>query len=71
MRVEEFLRASAARNAGKLALVTSSKRMSYADLDMASDRLAAALAQQGVARGDRVVVFMENGWRPPSRSSRS
>ena len=62
MRVEEFLRASAARNAGKLALVTSSKRMSYADLDIASDRLAAALSEQGLVRGDRVIVFMENGW---------
>ncbi|MBL8907212.1 MAG: AMP-binding protein [Rhizobiales bacterium] len=62
MRVEGFLRASASRNAGKLALVTANKRMSYAALDMASDRLAAALAGQGVARGDRVIVFMENGW---------
>ena len=62
MRVEGFLRASASRNAGKLALVTATKRMSYADLDMASDRLAASLCEQGIARGDRVIVFMENGW---------
>ena len=62
MRVEGFLRGSASQTAGKLALVTASKRMSYADLDMASDRLAASLAENGIARGDRVIVFMENGW---------
>ena len=36
--------------------------MSYADLDTASDRLAASLAAAGIVRGDRVLVFMDNCW---------
>jgi long-chain acyl-CoA synthetase len=60
MRVEDFLRDSARRCGDKVALVAGGTRMSYRELDHASDRLAAALAQRGVARGDRVIVFMDN-----------
>ncbi len=60
MRVEEFLRGSAGRSPGKTALVAGKSRATFRDLDLASDRLAACLAQKGVARGDRVVVFMDN-----------
>jgi long-chain acyl-CoA synthetase len=60
MRVEDFLRDSARRFGDKVALVAGGARMTYRDLDRASDRLAAALAERGIARGDRVVVFMDN-----------
>lgn len=63
MRVEEFLRRSAARHPAKTALVTSGRRLTYRDLDAASDALAATLVEHGVGRGDRVVVFMDNGWQ--------
>jgi long-chain acyl-CoA synthetase len=62
MRVETFLRHSAAAGPDRIAIVADGMRLSYAELDAKSDRLAAALAAQGVKRGDRVVVFMENIW---------
>ncbi|MCW5695457.1 MAG: acyl--CoA ligase [Bauldia sp.] len=62
MRVEDFLKDSARRHPDKTALVAGPNRLSYADLDLASDRLAATLAARGIARGDRVVVFMDNCW---------
>ena len=60
MRVEQFLKDSARRFGDKVALVAGGARMTYRDLDRASDRLAAALAEHGLARGDRVIVFMDN-----------
>ena len=60
MRVERFLTDSARRCGDKVALVAGGARLTYRDLDRASDRLAGALADRGVARGDRVIVFMDN-----------
>lgn len=60
MRVEEFLRESARRCGDKVALVTGDARISYRELDDASDRLAGTLTERGIARGDRVIVFMDN-----------
>src|ERR1043166_1660489 len=60
MRVEQFLRDSARRFGDKVALVAGGLRVSYRELDRTSDRLAGALAQGGIARGDRVIVFMDN-----------
>src|SRR5690606_14497867 len=62
MRFEEFLRASASLYGAKTALVSGPVRLSYAEFDALSDRLAAALAANGVRRNDRVLVFMENSW---------
>ena len=45
---------------GKPALIHGERTMTYAELDAASDRLAAALARRGVAHGDRVTIFMPN-----------
>jgi len=60
MRVEDFLNASAARVPDKTALVAGPTRLSYADLAAQSGALAAALQRLGVARDDRVLVFMDN-----------
>src|SRR5437660_7388746 len=60
MRVEQFLKDSARRFGDKVALVASGARVTYREFDRASDRLAGALAARGIARGDRVVVFMDN-----------
>jgi amino acid adenylation domain-containing protein len=62
MRVERFLSDSARRTPDKVAIVSGATRLSYATLDLASGRLAAALVKGGVVRGDRVVVFMDNCW---------
>jgi long-chain acyl-CoA synthetase len=62
MRVEQFLSASAGRFADKPALIAGNRTLSYGELDRLSDRLAAALRARGVARGERVIVFMDNCW---------
>ena len=61
MRVEGFLRGSAARLPDKTALIAGPRRFTYAELDAASNRLAAGLRARGVNRGDRVVIQLENG----------
>jgi long-chain acyl-CoA synthetase len=62
MRVERFLTDSAARLPNKTAIIAGKKRLTYAELDRMSDRLAAAISGRGIARGDRVAVFMDNSW---------
>lgn len=44
----------------RLALVTPAARLTYAEVDAAADRAAAALAELGVAPGDRVAVSLPN-----------
>jgi long-chain acyl-CoA synthetase len=60
MRVEQFLTDSARRFGDKAALVAGAERLTYRDIDLASDRLAGALVARGIRRGDRVIVFMDN-----------
>lgn len=62
MRVEQFLRDSARSHRHKVALVAGERRLTFGDLDGASDRLAVVLSDGGVSRGDRIVVFMDNCW---------
>jgi long-chain acyl-CoA synthetase len=62
MRVECFLTDMAMRHPEKIALVAGRRRMPFAELDRASDRLATALAVNGLKHGDRVVIFMDNCW---------
>src|SRR3989449_2916630 len=50
-----------AREVGiKPALLLGDRVVTYAELDAATDRLAAALAKRGVKKGDRVTLFMPN-----------
>ncbi len=60
MRVERFLSQSAARFPDKTALVAGETRLSYAQFDATTTRLAAHLQRLGVKRNDRVLVFMDN-----------
>ncbi|MET3661668.1 class I adenylate-forming enzyme family protein [Aquamicrobium ahrensii] len=60
MRVEAFLRQGALSAPDKIAVTAGDTRLSYAELDAQSDRLAAALAKEGVRQGDRIAVLMEN-----------
>lgn len=60
--LREGMLSSAARLPGKAAVIIEGKSYSYADLLDASSRLAAALKEQGLKRGDRVALFMENTW---------
>ena len=60
MRVEDFLRDSAHRFPDRLALVCGERRLTYAEVYARAASLAGALRAQGLGRGDRVVLFLEN-----------
>ena len=60
MKLPAFLATVAAASPDKEALVCEGKRLSFAELDARSSRLAAALVAQGVAVGDRVALCMPN-----------
>lgn len=63
MRVEQFLTDASRRFPHKTALAAGDRRLTFAEIDEGSDRMAAALRRHGVVRGDRVVVFMDNCWQ--------
>jgi amino acid adenylation domain-containing protein len=59
--LHDYLLAAARQAPDKLALVCPDQRLTYAEIDGRSNQLAWALRRRGVERGDRVVVFAENG----------
>jgi len=60
MQVEEFLERSAERYPDKTALICGSRRLTYSEIDAASNQLAHALLAGGLERWDRVVVYGPN-----------
>jgi fatty-acyl-CoA synthase len=58
----DLLRRSARRTPDKLALVAGGRRFTYAELDAAVNRVAAALAARDVQRGERLALLAHNGW---------
>jgi amino acid adenylation domain-containing protein len=58
--VHAWLSRTAQRFPDKTALVCDGRRLSYAEIDQASTRLARSIVNKGLEKGDRVVVFMEN-----------
>jgi long-chain acyl-CoA synthetase len=60
MRFEDFLDQSAVPFGSKAAIVADGRRVTYSELETASQRLANCLSQRGARRGDRVLVFMDN-----------
>ena len=60
MQVEHFLESSARRFPHKTALVCGSRRLTYRELDRRANRLAHRLLAEGVKRGERVVIYLEN-----------
>ena len=55
-----FFRTFCALNAQAEAIVAGEERLSFADLDRWSERLAHALVSRGIAKGDRVGIAMRN-----------
>jgi acyl-CoA synthetase (AMP-forming)/AMP-acid ligase II len=55
-----FFRTFCALNAEHEAVVAGEERLSFADVDRISDRVAHALVARGVAKGDRVAIAMRN-----------
>ena len=60
MLVQDFLHHSAIQRPDKIALVCEDQRLTYAQIDTKSNRLANALIKQGVKRGDRVAIYLFN-----------
>ncbi|GAB4058182.1 (2,3-dihydroxybenzoyl)adenylate synthase [Uliginosibacterium sediminicola] len=58
--LDALLRDSARQHATRTALVCGTRRWSYAELDARVDRIAAGLAQRGIAAGQRVVLQLPN-----------
>ena len=58
--LHEYLRGHARRQPDKAALLWYGRAISYAELDRWSDAFAHALHERGVAKGDRVALFMQN-----------
>ncbi len=58
--VSDCLRERAKRQPAKPAIVFYGRELGFGELDDLSERFAALLLQRGVARGDRVAVFMPN-----------
>jgi amino acid adenylation domain-containing protein len=59
--LHDYLHRSARRLPDKVALVHRGDRLTYAEVEARSNALAHALIRRGVRRGDRVVVFAQNG----------
>src|SRR5438093_1055437 len=60
MLVHELLENGARLWPDREALVCGEQRLTYGRLDAAANRLAHALQESGVARGDRVMIILEN-----------
>jgi len=60
MLVHDFLEKSAERSPDKVALVCGGQRLTYLEVDRMANRLAHALRERGVERGDRVILFLPN-----------
>ncbi len=56
----DILRQTAARLPDKTALILDGARLTYAELDDLSDRVAAGLAADGLAHGQTVGVMLPN-----------
>ena len=69
--VGDLLHRTARRYPDKLAVVAGDRRITYAEFDAAVNRVAAALAARGLAKGDRLALLSHNSlavrgdWRSP------
>jgi amino acid adenylation domain-containing protein len=60
MLVQDFVQNSAERFPDKVALVCDDQRLTYAEIETRANRLANALIDHGVERGDRVATYLPN-----------
>ncbi len=63
--VGDIPRRTAARVPHKTAIVNGDVRLTFAELDRAIDSTAAALAELGMIKGDRLAVLSHNCWQYP------
>jgi len=60
MNLKQMLEQAAKRYAGKTLIVMGERKLSYAELDEASNKVANALVEMGVGKGDRVALLLAN-----------
>jgi len=60
MALHDFLKNSAKKHKNKTAVVHEKNRFSYDELNISSDAFAAELQKEGVQKGDRVIIFLDN-----------
>ena len=60
MLLNHFLEDSARKFPQKVALVHRGERLTYQDIDQMANQVANLLRTQGVQRGDRVAIFLDN-----------
>ncbi len=60
--IHDFLSKSAALRPGKTALICEGQRVTYSQIEAASNRLAHALIAEGLKRGDRVALYLPNSF---------
>ena len=61
--ISEMLHRTASRVPGKLAIVSGATRLTFAELEAAVSRTAAALAAEGLKKGDRLALLSHNCWQ--------
>jgi fatty-acyl-CoA synthase len=61
--IGDMLHRTAARVPGKLAIVCGGTRLTFAELEAAVSRTAAALAAEGLKKGDRLALMSHNCWQ--------
>ena len=62
MLLHHFFQDTTRRQPDRIALACEGARLSWADIAGEADRLARCLHARGVRRGDRVALFLDNGW---------
>ncbi|MPY80840.1 MAG: long-chain-fatty-acid--CoA ligase [Actinophytocola sp.] len=61
--IGDLLHRSARRDPDKLAVVDGTLRVTYVEFDVAVNRVARALADRGLAKGDRLALLSHNCWQ--------
>ncbi len=61
--ISDMLHRTASRVPGKLAIVSGATRLTFAELEAAVSRTAAALAAEGLKKGDRLALLSRNCWQ--------
>src|SRR4030042_5516914 len=60
MLLQNFLEESAHQFPDKVALIHKGERLTYQEVDQKANKVAQFLTGQGVQRGDRVAIFLDN-----------
>ena len=60
MLVNHFLENSALRYPDKTALICGNRRLTYSEIDAMANSLASFMISEGIERGDRVAIFLDN-----------